>query len=217
MGIIYCITFPNNKKYIGQTIRTLEKRLDEHQKNKECIAVYSAIQKYGFQNIKTEILLIINDVYLDYYEKKFIKSYNTICPNGYNIRTGGSNGKHCEESRERMRLSKLGSKNPNYGKPRTCETKNKISNKKRGEKHHFYGKQLKNEHKIKLSQSFKKYDKNLPMYISYVKERPECYCSAGYIVLYPNTKKKYFTSKKLTMEEKLLQATKYLEEIRKAC
>ncbi len=217
MGIIYCLTFPNNKKYIGQTIRTLEKRLTEHKKCTDCIAVYSAIKKYGIENTKIEVLMIVNDKYLDDYEIKCIALYNTLVPNGYNIRTGGSNGKHCDESRERMRLSKIGSKNPNYGKPRTEDTKKKISNMKKGENHHFYNKQFSENHKIKLSQSHKRYDINLPMYIAYIKERPEYYCSAGYVVIYPKIKKKYFTSKKYTMEEKLFQATKYLEEIRKAC
>lgn len=118
MGIIYCLTFPNHKMYIGQTTQKLEKRISQHRKKSDCTAVYNAIQKYS--NFKSEVLLITNDDMLDHYERKFIHLYNTIVPNGYNIKDGGSNGKICESTKQKMRLAQT-------GKQKSEETKDKIS------------------------------------------------------------------------------------------
>ena len=212
MGVIYCLTSPSGKKYIGQTSRKLNKRINEHKKMiPGCIALNNAILKYGFDKFQIEILLEINKELLNLYESKFIDAYQTIYPNGYNIRSGGCvNSKHCEESRERMRQSKIGDKNPNFGKPRSEETKLAISNAKSGIKHHFFGKSLSLTHKLKLSKSHKQ--DNLPMYMVKVKERPEHYTSDGYAIInHPILKTKYFTSKKLTDEQKYNLAKDYLE------
>jgi group I intron endonuclease len=212
MGVIYCLTSPSGKKYIGQTLRKLEKRMNEHKKMiTGCVALNNAIQKYGFDKFQIETLLEINDELLNLYESKFIDTYQTMYPNGYNIRSGGSvNSKHCDESRERMRQSKLGSKNHNFGKPRSEETKFAISNAKSGEKHHFYRKSLSLEHKLNLSKSHKK--DNLPMYMVKIKGRPDHYTSDGYAIInHPNLNTKYFTSKKLTDIEKYNLALDYLQ------
>jgi group I intron endonuclease len=212
MGVIYCITSPSGKKYIGQTHRKLQKRINEHKKMiTGCIALNNAIQKYGFETFQIEILLEINDKLLNLYESKFIDAYQTIYPNGYNIRSGGcANSKHCDESRERMRQSKMGNKNPNFGKPRSETTKSAISNAKSGEKHHFFGKNLSFQHKLNLSKSHKK--DNLPMYMVKIKGRPEHYTSDGYAITnHPNLNTKYFTSKKLTDIEKYNLALDYLQ------
>jgi group I intron endonuclease len=212
MGFIYCLRSPSGKCYIGQTRRPIQKRLREHKKQiPGCIALNNAISKYGFENFKIEILLEVNDSVLNEYEKKFIDSYNTIYPNGYNIRSGGSeNSTHCIESCERMRQAKLGDKNPNFGKPRTDEAKLAISNAKSGKKHHFYGKTLSLEHKLRLSESHRSDD--LPMYMVKVKDRPEHYSYGGYaIVNHPTLTTRYFTSKRLSDAEKYTSALEYLE------
>ncbi len=215
MGFVYMIIFPSGKKYIGQTTRNVKKRFNEHIKcTGSCVLLENAIKKYGTNNIILETLLEINNDQLNYYESKFIELFDTIEPNGYNIRSGGSKGIHSIESRERMRQKKLGVNNHNYGKPRTANTKLAISCAKSGKKHHFYGKSLTTDHKLQLSKTHKKFDQSLPMYISYCKERPEQYTSAGYAVTnHPTLKNKYFTSKSLTMEEKLLKAKEYLESV----
>lgn len=212
MGIIYCLTSPSGKKYIGQTKRSFNKRLKEHTKCLgNCIILENAIKKYGIDSFVCEVLLEINDELLDENEAKFINLLNTIEPNGYNVRSGGKVATHSEISKERMRQSKLGDKNHNYAKPRSELAKHNISVSKSGVNHHFYGKELSEAHKQTLSKSFKKYDKDLPMYICYLVERPEVYQSAGYVVKnHPYLKTKYFTSKKYTLEEKLNQAKEYL-------
>lgn len=214
MGVIYCITFPSGKRYIGQTIRNPQRRFKEHCKcTGNCILLENAIKKYGIDAIRFEVLVEIDNQYLDEYEHKFISFFQTIEPHGYNIRSGGSSGGHSESSRQRMREQKIGEKNHNFGKPRTDETKLAISNAKSGEKHHFYNKTFSMEHKLALSKAHKKSHVELPMYVVYIKERPAHYCSSGYAVLnHPILKNKYFTSKNLTESDKLNKALEYLNQ-----
>lgn len=211
MGIIYRITSPNGKSYIGQTKRSFEKRKQEHLKCPgSCILLENAIKKYG-DEMEYEVLVEVNEIELDRYESGFIELYGTIEPNGYNIRSGGSVSTHSDESRERMRVAKLGNLNYNFGKPRTEEAKNAISLAKSGEKHHFFGKSFTEEHKLKLAVSHRKSHSELPMYMVYVKERPEQYQGSGYaIVNHPSLKTKYFTSKSLSDKEKYDLALSYL-------
>lgn len=198
--------------YIGQTRRSVCTRVEEHFKCAgTCVLLENAIKKYGRESMIVETLIEVNDDMLDYYEIRFIDAYNTQDPFGYNIRSGGSVGKHSAESCKRMSDAKLGSKNHNYGKPRLDSTKLAISLSKSGSNHHFYGKTLTETHKKHLSESHKKSKPELPMYLVYVKERPDVYQSSGYaIVNHPILKSKYFTSKKLTEDEKLEQALVYL-------
>jgi len=113
-----------------------------------------------------------------------------------------------------MRQAKLGDKNPNFGKPRTKEAKLAISAAKSGDKHHFYGKTFTEEHKLKVAIAHRKSHSELPMYMVYIKERPETWQSSGYaIVNHPTLKNKYFTSKKLTDKEKYDIAIAYLQAV----
>ena len=65
-----------------------------------------------------------------------------------------------------------------------------------------------------ISKAHKKSHVDLPMYIVYVKERPAHYTSSGYsVVNHPVLKNKYFTSKKLSDEEKLTKAYEYLHSM----
>ena len=92
MGIIYKLTSPSGKIYIGQTTRTLEARYREHCCGYEKSIISSAIKKYGSDNIIREIIYECNNNELDENEIKYIKHYSSLEPNGYNIKTGGSSG-----------------------------------------------------------------------------------------------------------------------------
>jgi len=116
MGIIYRIAFPNGKSYIGQTIRTLNERLNDHKHGAEsemergCRVLYAAIRKYGWDNLKFETLIECADHQLDDYERQFIAFYGTMADDGwgYNLESGGSNGKTFSKiTREKMRQSQL--------------------------------------------------------------------------------------------------------------
>jgi group I intron endonuclease len=213
MGIIYCLTSPSGKRYIGQTKRSLNKRISEHAKcSGSCILLENAIKKYGIQSFLIECIFDnLKDELLDEYEVKCVEIFDTLEPAGYNIRVGGGSGStHSVESKQRMRESKLGSKNHNFGKPRSESCKLAISNAKSGENHHFFGKEFTYEHKLNLSKSHK--NDELPMYMVFVKERPEQWQAPGYAILnHPQLKTKYFTSKKLSLEDKYKLAFDYLQ------
>jgi group I intron endonuclease len=216
MGYIYkIINKINNKIYIGQTIRNPQIRWEEHcKKTDRCLALNNSINKYSKENFILEIICECSNDKLDELEIKYIKELNSLYPNGYNLTSGGQNNNKLmsEISRNRMRIKKIGKDNPNFGKERSFETKKKISDKKSGENHHFYGKELTPEHKLKLSKAQKIDD--LPMYLVHLNPRPSAYQAEGYVVCnHPNGKNKYFTSSKLTIEEKYNQALEYLNKL----
>ena len=90
-GIIYKITSPSGKVYVGQTIRSLKIRMQHHKsKYSECTLLKRAIDKYG-DEMKCEIIEDnIPQEQLDEREIYWIKELNSLAPNGYNCDTGGS-------------------------------------------------------------------------------------------------------------------------------
>jgi group I intron endonuclease len=89
-GIIYKITSPSGKAYVGQTIRSFEERIRNHQrKGSGCTAISRAIHKYG-DEMKYEIIEDnIPHKQLDEREIYWIKELNSLAPSGYNLNTGG--------------------------------------------------------------------------------------------------------------------------------
>jgi len=104
--IIYLLTnTANNKIYIGQTWNDLKLRMGVDGKNyKNSVYLYSAIQKYGVENFKYTILKTVSSQEeANFYENKYIKDYNSLDSNiGYNIKEGGANGKHSEETKYKI-------------------------------------------------------------------------------------------------------------------
>ena len=87
--IIYCLTNKvNGKKYVGQT-KNFSSRMSGHQKKTFCIALYNAIQKYGWENFDKEVLVETDKENVDEMERSLIKEHKSRIPNGYNIRHGG--------------------------------------------------------------------------------------------------------------------------------
>lgn len=142
--IVYKYTSPSNKFYIGQTCQTLEKRAAKGQGYKECPKFYNAIQKYGFQNFTVQILK--NNLTLEeanYWETYYINFYNTQSDKyGYNLSSGGSNPIPSQETRQKMRQTRL-------GYVHSEETKEKI-------RQSHLNKKFTEEHKQHLSQAAKK-------------------------------------------------------------
>lgn len=109
--IIYKITNKiNNKSYIGQTIGRLCDRWAQHNyntKRQENKPLYNAMKKYGKENFKIEEIGGANNITeLNYQEWLLIHTYDTLYPNGYNLREGGGNrGKNTPESIEKMSKS----------------------------------------------------------------------------------------------------------------
>jgi len=109
-GVIYMYTFPSGKQYIGQTWDE-ERRKKDHQKTRSgCSCFYLAIKKYGYENFKYEVLYkdIQTQEEMDSLEQQEIRIHNTLSPNGYNLVSGGSNGKRSEETRKTMSDARMG-------------------------------------------------------------------------------------------------------------
>lgn len=88
---IYKITnLINGKIYIGQSQHP-DRRWVEHcshaKNNTDNYPIHLAINKYGKDNFKMEILEWTEDY--DKRENELIKEYNSYCPNGYNVVDGG--------------------------------------------------------------------------------------------------------------------------------
>ena len=94
MGHIYKIQNKiNNKIYIGQTIKPVEKRFRQHKNNYNKpyfsqLLLYKAINKYGLENFTFEEIEEVDDSELDNREKYWIEYYNSY-NNGYNSTLGG--------------------------------------------------------------------------------------------------------------------------------
>jgi len=97
-GIIYKITSPSGKVYVGQTIQDFNIRIRDHKKDSsKCSAVKRAIDKYKDQ-MKYEIIEeSVPQEQLDERETFWIKELNSLAPNGYNLTSGGNTNKEYSE------------------------------------------------------------------------------------------------------------------------
>ena len=98
MAIIYKITnLINNKIYIGETIRKLNVRWNEH-KSEALVNghgynyhLHNAMRKYGIDNFTIEIIDSCPDEERFLLESKYIQQYNSTSPEiGYNTVVEGS-------------------------------------------------------------------------------------------------------------------------------
>lgn len=159
-GYIYLTTcLVNGKKYIGQSI---------NQRNKNTylgsgIAFKCALRKYGKDNFKKTIL--VDDVSclneLNKLEREFIRKYDCIIPNGYNLDLGGTNkGRMSEATKAKMIKSKTGKKytekqriansESHKGLKLSDETKKKIGDANRGKPSWNKGKKMPKGHSEKM-------------------------------------------------------------------
>lgn len=122
---VYMHTFPNGKVYIGQTRQapTERFRAGKGYKNKY---VYEAIQEYGWENVKHEILAEgLNKEEADNLETALIaKHRSTEKEYGYNMTTGGSSGyEYTEEARKNISAALTG----RTGRPLTDQQRQHLS------------------------------------------------------------------------------------------
>jgi len=104
-GIIYKISSPSGKVYVGQTIQEFKHRIrSHHRKDSGCTAISRAIHKYG-DEMKYEIIEDnIPHEQLDEREIYWVKELNSLAPNGYNLTTGGGQFYHItQEAKEHLR------------------------------------------------------------------------------------------------------------------
>lgn len=104
---IYKYTSPSNKVYIGQTCQTREQRAGrDGRQYRGCTHFYNAIQKYGYNNFKYEVVESgLTATEADEREKYWISYYNSCYKEyGYNISSGGQNkkGEVLPETRKKL-------------------------------------------------------------------------------------------------------------------
>lgn len=96
-GVIYRITAPSGKSYIGQTRRFRRRMMEhakaEHQQSKKhaCHLLERAIRKYGWAQMQVELLANgLSKAELDIKERELIALHKTLKPGGYNLAPGGN-------------------------------------------------------------------------------------------------------------------------------
>lgn len=127
--VIYKITNKiDGKSYIGKTIGDVEKRFKRHcRPSSKCPKIRNAIQKYGKESFIVETIdTAKNESDLNKKEIYWIKHHNTY-EEGYNLSFGGDGGTISQQSIEKIRQCRLGS--------RTSESvKKKMSEMRKGHK-----------------------------------------------------------------------------------
>ena len=236
-GEIYKITSPCGKQYIGQT-KCLAKRKDKFiiwgtqkrwkshineaksLKKEGCLKLNNCINKYKFENFIVNVLLVCDIEYLDYYESLMISKYNTMYPNGLNLKIGGSNGViFSKETILKMSNSAKGRsfstetiekiRQGNIGKFVSDETREKLRIAATGKKRTDKTKQKISDFQKEYLQPKRKHF-GLPDYIYIINYSNK----QGYMVKnHSSIPNKYFVSSKILMEEKLNLAKQYLQQV----
>lgn len=168
----YCVykhTFPNGKIYIGISGSDLKKRWGKGSGYLKQPLVYNAIKKYGWDNIKHEILdCNLDKAIAENKEIEYIKVFNSANRNfGYNISIGGnSNGKQSRETKLKISQKLKGRQFSDATRKKLSESakikafseehRKHIGDVNRGEKSKWYGTHLTQQQKDALSKRFDK-------------------------------------------------------------
>lgn len=225
-GFIYLFTFPNGKFYVGQT-KNVNVRWAQHKNAAytstnpaHSFPLYKAIRKYGWHNIHKEILEECTTEELNSKEIDYIKFYNCVSPNGYNMNTGGDSFTMSEETK--LKIGASVKRHQQNLSPKSLSIWKENVRKKHIGKHNLRddSKQqisysLKNFYKLhpqkegtknKRSESRRKRGKGLPRFVN-IREYKfgEIYC----ISKHPLLKYKQFTNLDECLKELEILNTKY--------
>lgn len=207
-GVIYLLTAPNGKSYVGQTWMYLSDGSKKGMKGrwKQHVnlsniggnqLICRAIRKYGFKNFTQKVLVRTHKDFLDPFEEMCIKMKNTLAPNGYNVQTGGKKMRHTEESKKAM--------------SKTMKEKLKCPDMRKKWSKAKIGKRQNGTRKKK-----RKENAGLPKYVMYYQYKHY----TGYEVQYTPPEidvkvTKKFTKSKLSIEEKLKLAIEFVKSLHK--
>lgn len=157
--IVYKHTTPNSKVYIGITKQKPSQRW-QNGKGYRGQLFYNAIEKYGWSNIKHEIIASgLTKEEAENMEIELITKYKSNERKfGYNVDKGGNLNKEVsEETKRKISKAISGERNGNYkGKSMTQKQKQEISERMKGENNPNFGKKMSDEQKQKISRARKK-------------------------------------------------------------
>lgn len=194
-------------KYIGATYRKVDQRFGQHisdainNRRNGCTSLKNAMREFGEKSFNVETLLICNEVTVDYYEDRFINLYNTLHPNGYNLKTGGRSGcKLLEETKTQIGES-------NRGKFVREETRVLIGSTSKY-------RNMSDDNKKRLKDAFDILGiENLPTYIVLSVDRRYNRNVDKITVKVPKKKQKQFSIKDMPLHEKIKLAIEYKNSI----
>lgn len=171
----------NGKIYIGQSKYIDCRRRAHFSEGSKCPAIAAAIRKYGSENFEFSLLeRCLSEENLNAREKFWIEELKTLAPQGYNLKSGGSQGgSPSKEVKERISASLTGKVqsletrdrrsrslkvrydkfgHPNQGKKRSEDFCQKQSRSHSGDKHWAYGKKMRPEsvERMRISKTGKK-------------------------------------------------------------
>ena len=108
-GVIYKITSPSGRSYIGQTLN-FRKRMSDHNNCVSNSIFHKTVKKYGMENFTIEKIHsgVESKSKLNELETLEIVRNNTIYPNGYNMNLGGDSRLATEEAKRNMSLAHKG-------------------------------------------------------------------------------------------------------------
>ena len=156
---VYKLTAPNGKVYIGITSRDPKIRWNSGNGYKYNKHFYDAIQKYGWKNIKKDVLysgISQEDAYR--LEIELISKYRSNDREfGYNKSSGGESsvrGLHWHQSKETIEKKSQKMR----GRKLTQEQRKKLSESLKGHASPNKGKHLSEEAKTKISNALKKWN-----------------------------------------------------------
>jgi hypothetical protein len=140
----------NRKQYIGD--HSTNNEFDKDVYKGSGILIENAFKKYKKRNFKREILEFFPTKQEAFNaQERYIKEYNTLTPNGYNISPkGGHNVKGCiaEETRKKISVSHIGKKD-------SIETRRKKSESRKGKSPGNKGKHISKQHSLQISKKLK--------------------------------------------------------------
>ena len=165
-GIYKITNLINSKVYIGSSVN-IDDRWSRHRadlvKGKSCSPkLQNSYNKHGVENFEFVILEKCDIDNLIEREQYYIDMYNSY-NEGYNCCPIAGNTLGfipSEETREKIKESMMGEKNPFYGKKHSEESREKMSRSHIGQISGFKGKKFSEESKKKLSDATKIRSKN---------------------------------------------------------
>ena len=147
--VIWCRC--TNQFYVGTTSQRVTTRIDQHKRGKRQF-LDKEIKRIGWEGNWDYWIVEENmpSEQISECEKKWIKLFDCVHPKGYNRTTGGmGNFKASKETCEKIKQSRLGKKRA----PFTEEHKANLSKSRMGEKNPFFGKHHTEESKEKNRQA----------------------------------------------------------------